>query len=111
MLCEWMKTNYVKRYYGQTLEVNEDVADRNQDGLMGQRKTQGNWVAEIGWRLPRVAEDMCLRTPRPTESCRAVEPMMMMMMMMMMISAVPTIALLAPRTEAPCTPRFIIRLH
>ena len=29
-----MKTNYLKRYCGQTLEVNEDVADRNQDGLI-----------------------------------------------------------------------------
>ena len=27
-LCEWMKTNYLQRYCGQTLEVNEDVADR-----------------------------------------------------------------------------------
>jgi len=29
MLCEWMKTNYLKRYTycGQTLEVNEDVVD------------------------------------------------------------------------------------
>jgi len=35
MLCEWMTTNYLKRYYGQNLEVSEDVADRNQDGLMG----------------------------------------------------------------------------
>ena len=35
MLCEWMKTNYLKRYYEQTLEVNEDVADRNQVGLTG----------------------------------------------------------------------------
>jgi hypothetical protein len=26
-LCEWMKTNYLLRYYGQTLEVNEGVAD------------------------------------------------------------------------------------
>ena len=26
---------YLKRYYGQTLEVNDDVADRNQDGLTG----------------------------------------------------------------------------
>jgi hypothetical protein len=30
-----MKSNYLKRYSGQTLEVNEDVADRNQDGLTG----------------------------------------------------------------------------
>ena len=35
MLCEWMKLNYLKRYHGQTLEANEDVAYQNQDGLMG----------------------------------------------------------------------------
>ena len=35
MLCEWMKTNYLKRYYGQILEVNEDMADQNQERLMG----------------------------------------------------------------------------
>jgi hypothetical protein len=36
-------------------------------------KTQGNWVGEIGWRMPRieVAGDMCLRRPRPTQGCRA----------------------------------------
>jgi len=33
--CEWMKNNYLKRYCGQTLEFNEDVADDNQDGLTG----------------------------------------------------------------------------
>jgi len=33
--CEWMKTNYLKRYCGQTLEVKENVADRNQDGMTG----------------------------------------------------------------------------
>jgi len=31
----WTKTNYLKRYYGQTLEVNENVANRNQNGLTG----------------------------------------------------------------------------
>jgi hypothetical protein len=38
-----------------------------------QRKTQGNWVVEIGWRLPRkeVAGDICLRRPRPNQDCRA----------------------------------------
>jgi hypothetical protein len=30
-----MKINYLKRYYGKPLEVSEDVADQNQDGLMG----------------------------------------------------------------------------
>jgi hypothetical protein len=34
-MCDWVKTNYLKKYYGQTLEVNEDLADRNQDGFMG----------------------------------------------------------------------------
>ena len=45
------------------------MADRNQDGLTGYRKTQGKWVAEIGWRLPRVAGDIWLRMPRPIEGC------------------------------------------
>jgi hypothetical protein len=31
-----------EKYHAQTLEVNEDVADRNQDGLTGWRKTQGS---------------------------------------------------------------------
>jgi len=35
LLCEWTKTNCLKRYYGQTLEVNKDLADLNQDGLIG----------------------------------------------------------------------------
>jgi len=35
MWCEWIKTIYLQSYYGQPLEVNEDVADRNQDGLTG----------------------------------------------------------------------------
>jgi len=35
MLCKWMKLNYLKRYHGQTLEVNDDMGDQNQDGLMG----------------------------------------------------------------------------
>jgi len=34
---------------------------------------QGNWVVEIGWKLPRigVAGDICLKSPRPTHGCRA----------------------------------------
>jgi hypothetical protein len=68
-----MKTNCLKRYYGQALEVTEDVADRYQDELTGWRKTQGNWVVEIGGRMPRIedAGDICLRRPRPTQDCRA----------------------------------------
>ena len=72
MLCEWMKTNYLKRYYGQILEVNEDMADRNQEGMLGQRKTQGNWVVEIDCQLSgiEVVGDIGLRGPRPTQGCK-----------------------------------------
>jgi hypothetical protein len=67
-----METIYLKRYYGQNLEANEDVADRNEDGLTRFRKTQDNWVVEFGWRVSRIegAGDICLRTG-PTEGCRA----------------------------------------
>jgi len=54
---KWMNTSFLKRYYGQTLEVTEDVADRNQDGLTDWRKTQGNWVVEIGARILRIEDD------------------------------------------------------
>jgi hypothetical protein len=49
------------------------AADRYQDGLAGYRKMQGNWVVEIGGRMPRieVADDIYLRRPRPTQGCRA----------------------------------------
>jgi hypothetical protein len=59
----------LKSYRGQTLEVNEDVADHNQDGIMGQRKMHGNWVVETGGQMPRiqVVGDICLRRPRPTQ--------------------------------------------
>jgi len=30
-----MKTNYLNGYSGQTVEVNDDVTNRNQDGLTG----------------------------------------------------------------------------
>jgi hypothetical protein len=68
-----METNYLKIYYGQILEVNGDVADRNQDGLTGYRKTLGKRVVGISWLMPRkyVAGDICCRRPRPTEGCRA----------------------------------------
>jgi hypothetical protein len=65
--------NYLKRYCRQTLEVTEDMADRNQDGLAGWKKTQGNWVIEIGGSLPRIqdAGDICFRRPWSTKGCRA----------------------------------------
>ena len=49
------------------------AADRNQDALTGYRKTQGNWVVEIGGRMPRieVAGDICWRRSRPTQGYRA----------------------------------------
>jgi hypothetical protein len=55
------------------MEVKEDVAERNQDGLTGWRKTQGNWVVEIGGRMSRIedAGNICLRRPRTTQGCRA----------------------------------------
>ena len=71
MLCAWMETKYLRRCYGQVLEVNEDVADRNQDGLMGFRKTQGNWVVEFCWCMSRIegVGDIFLRRARPTQGC------------------------------------------
>jgi hypothetical protein len=41
--------------------------------LTGCRKTQGNWVVEIGGLMFRieVVGDICLRRPEPTEGCRA----------------------------------------
>jgi len=63
-----------KEYCGQTLEVNEDVPDQNQDGLAGWRKMQGKLVEEISGRKPRiqVAIDICLRRPRPNQGCTAI---------------------------------------
>jgi hypothetical protein len=68
-----MKTNYLKRYCGQTLEITEDVAGRNQDGLKGRRKKQENWDLEIGGRMPRIEDGggIYLRRPRPTQGCSA----------------------------------------
>ena len=62
-----------KGYRVQTLEVTEDVADRNQDGLARWRKAQGNWVVESGWRLPRKEDggDICLRRSRPNQGSTA----------------------------------------
>jgi hypothetical protein len=56
-----------------TQEIIEDVADRNQDEWVGWRKTQGNWVVEMGWWMPRVevADDICMRRLRLSQSCRA----------------------------------------
>jgi hypothetical protein len=55
------------------MELNEDVANRNQGGLTGWRMTQRNWVVEIGGRVPRieVSGDICLRRPKPNQGCRA----------------------------------------
>ena len=74
-----MKTNYLKRYCVQTLEVTEDVADRNQEGLTGWRKAQGNRVVEIGWRLPRKEDggDICLGRSRPNQGRRADDDAML----------------------------------
>jgi len=37
------------------------------------RKNQGNWVVEIGGRIPRIkgADDIRLRRPRHTQGCTA----------------------------------------
>jgi len=39
---------------------------------------QGNWVEEIGGRMPRIegAGDICLRRPRPIQGCKADDEMM-----------------------------------
>jgi hypothetical protein len=70
-----MKKDYLKRHYGQTVKVNTDVADPNQDELTRRREKQGKWVVENGGRMPRieVAGDICLR--RPSHPPSAVEPM------------------------------------
>jgi hypothetical protein len=36
------------------MEVNEDVGERNQDGLTGLRRTQGNLVKKLEGGLPRI---------------------------------------------------------
>jgi hypothetical protein len=36
-----------KKHYAQTLEVNEDLDDRNLDGLTGWTKLQRSWAIEI----------------------------------------------------------------
>ena len=52
---------------------NEDVTDRNQNGLRGWRKTQGKWFGEISERMSRidVAGDICLRRPNSAQGCTA----------------------------------------
>jgi hypothetical protein len=45
--------NYLKKkYYAQTLEVNEDATDRNQDELTYWRKTQGSWAVKLADGCP-----------------------------------------------------------
>jgi hypothetical protein len=36
-------------------------------------KTQGNWVVEIGVRVPKIedAGNICLKRPRPIQGCRS----------------------------------------
>jgi hypothetical protein len=72
MFCEWMQNNTCKDTVDNTLEVTEDMSDRNQDGLARWRKTQGNWIVETGGRMSRIqdARDICLNRPRPTQGCR-----------------------------------------
>jgi hypothetical protein len=50
-----------------------DEANQYENGSTGQRKTQGNWVVEIGGRPHRigVTGDVCLKRPRPTQGSRA----------------------------------------
>jgi hypothetical protein len=55
------------------------VADRNQDGLKGWRKTLVNWVVEIGWRLPRTSVTTFALGGQGLP--RAVEPMMLRIML------------------------------
>ena len=62
------------------MEANEDVADQNQDGLMGLRKMQGKWFVETGWQLPRI-EVMATFDGGGQGPPRAVETMMMMIFM------------------------------
>ena len=52
------------------LELN--IGTWNVHGFTGYRKTPGNWVLEIGGRMPRieVAGDICLRRPRLSRGCR-----------------------------------------
>jgi len=45
---------YQSRAQQQNLEVNEDVAGRNENGLTGQRKTQRNCFVEIGGRMSKI---------------------------------------------------------
>jgi hypothetical protein len=68
-----MIMDYLKRYCVQTMEANEDMADRNQNGLTGWRKTQGNCVVETGGRMSRieVTGDLCFRRPGPSQGCKA----------------------------------------
>jgi len=61
------------------LEVNEDAADRNPDGLTGQRKRKGNWIVDTGGRMSKIegADDIACGSQGPF---RAVQPMTTMMM-------------------------------
>ena len=67
-----MKMNYLKRYYGQTLHMNKDVAYRNQDELTGQRKVQGCWVVETDWQLSRKEVKVKFSHNRPVQAQRVL---------------------------------------
>jgi len=69
-----MKTDYQKRYCGQIVKVNKDVADRNQDELMGRRRTQGKWVVQ-NWQADAQARGrwrhLFEEAKAPSQGCRA----------------------------------------
>ena len=47
-VARMVKNELLKKYYAQTLEVKEDMADLNRDGLTEWTKTQRSRAIEIG---------------------------------------------------------------
>jgi hypothetical protein len=107
-LWERLKTNYLERYCGQILGVNEDVADRNQDGLTGYRKTHGNWVVEIGGRMPRleVAGDICCGGQGQPKD---VQPMLKIIIIIIILFNVDLKRRICPSTRCPSAANTISR--